>query len=58
MPTYVYRCRDCDHYFEVVQSMSDDPVTFCDACGGEVARVMEYADAYACYRDDILYADA
>jgi transcriptional regulator GlxA family with amidase domain len=25
---------------------------------GEVARVMEYADAYAGYRDDILYADA
>jgi transcriptional regulator GlxA family with amidase domain len=25
---------------------------------GEVARVMEYADAYEGYRDDILYADA
>ena len=40
MPTYVYRCRDCDHYFEVVQSMSDDPVTVCEACGSEVTRVM------------------
>jgi len=40
VPTYVYRCRDCDHYFEVVQSMSDDPVTVCEACGGEVTRVL------------------
>ena len=40
MPTYVYRCTDCDHYFEVVQSMSDDPVTVCEACGGEVTRVL------------------
>ena len=40
MPTYVYRCRDCDHYFEVVQSMSDEPVTACEACGGEVTRVL------------------
>ena len=40
MPTYVYRCRDCDYYFEVVQSMSDDPVTVCEACGGEVTRVL------------------
>jgi putative FmdB family regulatory protein len=40
VPTYVYRCRDCDYYFEVVQSMSDDPVTVCEACGGEVTRVL------------------
>jgi len=40
VPTYVYRCRDCDHYFEVVQSMSDDPVSVCEACGGEVTRVL------------------
>ena len=40
MPTYVYRCSDCDHYFEVMQSMSDDPVTMCEACGGEVTRVL------------------
>ncbi len=40
MPTYVYRCSDCDHYFEVVQSMSDEPVSVCEACGGEVTRVL------------------
>jgi putative FmdB family regulatory protein len=40
VPTYVYRCRDCDHHFEVTQSMSDDPVTVCESCGGEVQRVL------------------
>jgi putative FmdB family regulatory protein len=40
VPTYVYRCSDCDHYFEVMQSMSDDPVTVCEACSGEVTRVL------------------
>ena len=40
MPTYVYRCRECDHYFEVVQGFSDDPVTACERCGGEVTRVL------------------
>lgn len=40
MPIYVYRCRDCDHHFEVTQSMSDDPVTVCEACGGHVERVL------------------
>jgi hypothetical protein len=28
-----------------------------EAFRGDVARVMEYADAYARYRDDIEYAD-
>jgi putative FmdB family regulatory protein len=40
VPTYVYRCRDCDHHFEVTQSMSDAPVTECEACGGPVQRVL------------------
>jgi putative FmdB family regulatory protein len=40
VPTYVYRCNECDHHFEVTQSMSDDPVTVCEACGGEVQRVL------------------
>jgi putative FmdB family regulatory protein len=40
VPTYVYRCSDCDHHFEVTQSMSDDPVTVCEACGGSVQRVL------------------
>jgi putative FmdB family regulatory protein len=38
MPIYEYRCRN-GHVFEVVQSMSDDPVEACQECGAPVERV-------------------
>jgi putative FmdB family regulatory protein len=38
MPIYEYRCEN-GHDFEVVQSMSDDPVTACPECGAPVERV-------------------
>ena len=38
MPIYEYRCRN-GHNFEVLQSMSDDPVTKCEVCGAPVERV-------------------
>ena len=38
MPVYGYRCEK-GHTFEVVQRMSDDPVTACDVCGAPVQRV-------------------
>jgi putative FmdB family regulatory protein len=38
MPIYEYRCKD-GHTFEVIQSMSDDPVTACEVCGAPVERV-------------------
>ena len=39
MPTYDYRCKACGHELEVVQSFSDDPLTTCDACGGELRKL-------------------
>jgi putative FmdB family regulatory protein len=39
MPTYEYACRSCGHTFEVVQSMSDDPLTTCPRCEGELRKV-------------------
>jgi len=41
MPTYEYRCENPDgaHLFEVVQRMSDGPVTECPECGATVQRV-------------------
>jgi putative FmdB family regulatory protein len=39
MPTYEYACRDCGHRFDVWQSMSDDPLTICPECGGELRKV-------------------
>jgi len=38
MPIYEYRCEK-DHLFEVIQSMSADPVTACEECGAPVERV-------------------
>ena len=38
MPTYEYRCEN-GHTFEVIQSMSDDPVDTCEVCGAPVERV-------------------
>ena len=38
MPIYEYRCKN-GHVFEVMQSMSDEPVTKCRECGAPVERV-------------------
>ena len=38
MPIYEYKC-DNGHTFEVMQRMSDDPLTTCTECGAPVQRV-------------------
>jgi putative FmdB family regulatory protein len=38
MPIYEYRCEN-GHLFEVMQRMSDPPVTTCEECGATVQRV-------------------
>lgn len=38
MPTYAYRCKDCGHAFDAVQSFSDDALTECPACGGVLRK--------------------
>ena len=40
MPIYEYRCNDCGHQFEVSQRMSDDPLTECEVCGGQVSKML------------------
>jgi putative FmdB family regulatory protein len=32
MPTYDYRCSECGHRFEVVQSFHDAPIRECPVC--------------------------
>lgn len=39
MPTYQYACNACSHEFEVVQSFSDDSLTICPECGGEIRKI-------------------
>ena len=38
MPVYEYRC-DNGHTFEVMQRMTDDPVSVCQTCDAPVQRV-------------------
>ena len=39
MPTYDYRCKDCGHEFEIHQSFSDDALTECPECKGDLRKV-------------------
>lgn len=39
MPTYQYACNACSHEFEVVQSFSDDSLTTCPECDGEIRKI-------------------
>ena len=38
MPIYEYRCEE-GHLFEVMQKITDDPVTHCETCEAPVQRV-------------------
>ena len=40
MPHYDYRCKKCQHTFEVFQSMKDSPLEKCPQCGGRVERLI------------------
>lgn len=39
MPTYQYRCTDCSAEHEVVQRFTDDPLTDCPSCDGNLRKV-------------------
>jgi putative FmdB family regulatory protein len=39
MPTYEYACTECGDRTEVVQKISDPPMTTCTVCGGTLRKV-------------------
>ncbi|MDO3697429.1 zinc ribbon domain-containing protein [Curtobacterium flaccumfaciens] len=39
MPTYSYRCTECDNAFDIKQSFSDATLTECPVCGGVLRKV-------------------
>ena len=39
VPTYQYSCTECGHFFEAVQSFSDDSLTVCPECDGRLRKV-------------------
>ncbi len=57
MPIYEYECTDCGQIDEIVQKMSDKPLTKCRNCSGSVKKLISnsafhlrgggwYADSY------------
>lgn len=40
MPLYEYRCQDCGETIEIIQKFSDSPLSECEACGGQLERVL------------------
>ena len=40
MPIYEYVCQKCGHDFEVMQKMSDKPLTRCPKCRGRLEKII------------------
>jgi putative FmdB family regulatory protein len=43
VPTYEYKCEQCQRVFEVKQRISDAPLTTCEVCGGTIHRLLSSA---------------
>lgn len=39
MPTYQYACTSCGHRFEAVQAFTEDSLTTCPVCAGQLRKV-------------------
>lgn len=46
MPIYEYQCNDCEHKFEALQKMSDEPLEECPTCGKPSLRKLVSAAAF------------
>jgi putative FmdB family regulatory protein len=40
MPIYGYRCEQCGHELEVLQSMSEEPMRVCPVCMGPLHKMV------------------
>lgn len=38
MPIYEYECRKCSAHIEIMQKMTDKPLTKCTKCGGRLEK--------------------
>ena len=38
MPIYEYQCTDCEHEFETIQKISEDPLVTCPNCGKDTLQ--------------------
>ena len=39
MPIYEYLCSQCKERHEIIQRISEDPLTHCPKCGGEMKKL-------------------
>lgn len=39
MPTYSYRCTECGEAFDIQQAFTDDTLTVCPHCGGQLRKL-------------------
>ena len=46
MPIYEFQCQSCGNEIEVIQKVSDDPLTDCEACGKPELKKMVSAAAF------------
>jgi len=40
MPIYEYRCDQCNKIFEVLQKISEEPLTTCIDCGSKLEKLV------------------
>jgi putative FmdB family regulatory protein len=40
MPTYAYRCKNCEHEFEIRQRITEDSLTECPECKGTLTKLL------------------
>ena len=40
MPLYEYQCQSCGEVTEVIQRMSDPPLSTCESCEGELQKLL------------------
>ncbi|MCZ6618129.1 MAG: zinc ribbon domain-containing protein [Gammaproteobacteria bacterium] len=46
MPIYEYVCDECEHQFETIQKISEDPLKTCPECDSESLRKKVSAGAF------------
>jgi putative FmdB family regulatory protein len=55
MPTYDYRCKSCEHEWELFQSIKADPIKKCPSCGKLKAERVIGAGAGIIFRGSGFY---
>ena len=55
MPTYDYKCEQCEHIFEAFHGMQENPVLRCPECGGRTKRQIS-GGAGLIFKGDGFYA--